>query len=382
MVISEVRVYSYPIKLPHPFKTSLGETSEKEEIIVQILDESGRAGWGEASPSTTILASTPATITAALEQLAPILLGEDPRRLEWLIGLMDEALNGNSPAKAALDIALHDLVGNIWNEPVWIMLGGYKAEPIDTDYTVVIGPVEEMVADAKGLVARGFDTLKIKVGLDPAKDIKAVTRIREAVGEGVNLRIDANQGYTRQEAVWALRRMEELGIQFVEQPVAAADIEGLRYVRQKTGIPVMADESVFSPADAIRVIKEEAVDYINIKLMKSGGLFRARQIADIATAAGIQCMIGGMVETNLSATAAIHFAKSHQGIAFRDLDLGVIPEERLITVGGATLRGKFHYLDPGPGLGIKELDTERLGEPLAVYEQSNKGRWERKKSAV
>lgn len=382
MAISAIRVYAFTIKLSSPFTTALGTTSEKEEIILQVEEERGTGGWGEASPSTTILSSTSRSVIAALDLIAPSLIGEDPRRIEWLNCQMDRLLRGNEPAKAAVDIALHDLVGNLWGEPVWRLLGGYEVERVDTDYTISMASLEEMVAEARKRLQEGFHTLKIKVGTDPVRDVKVVRSIREAVGEEVGLRIDANQGWTPQQAIWALERMADLDIQFIEQPVKAEDIAGLRYVRQAGPIPVMADESVFTPEDALRVIREEAADYINIKLMKSGGLFKACQIAAIAQAASVRCMIGGMVETNLSATAAVHFAMAKGNVAFRDLDMGLLPEERLVTRGGTSVRDGFHYPSAGSGLGIQEVDLERLGEPLQVYTKSRERGWERTQSAV
>jgi o-succinylbenzoate synthase len=383
MAISKIALYKFIIDLSTPFTTSLGSTTEKEEIIVKIENDDGTAGWGEASPSTTILAATAQSILAALDLLAPVLIGADPRRIEWITHQMDRYLTGNSAAKAAIDIALHDLVGNLYGEPVWRLLGGYEAEKVDTDYTVSMASLDEMIEEAKRRVAEGFPTLKIKVGTDPQKDVEVVKGIREAVGEDVGIRIDANQGWTRQQAIWALNRMTDLDIQFVEQPVSAADIVGLRTVRQAVSIPVMADEAVFTPEDAIRIVREEAADYINIKLMKSGGLHKACQIADIAKAAHIPCMAGGMVETNLSATAAVHFAMAKANtVIFRDLDMGLLAEKRLVKRGGTTVEDGCHYASEGSGLGIQELDSEGLGDPIVVYTQQEERRWRRAQAAV
>jgi o-succinylbenzoate synthase len=383
MTISKIVLYRFIINLSTPFTTSLGSTTKKEEIIVKIEDEAGTVGWGEASPSTTILSATPQTIIAALDLLAPMLIDEDPRRIGWITHQMDRYLSGNPPAKAALDIALHDLAGNLYGEPVWRLLGGYETERIDTDYTVSMAPLNEMIEEAKRRVSQGFRTLKIKVGTDSKEDVKVVRGIREAVGDTVGIRIDANQGWTRQQAIWALNRMTDLDIQFIEQPVRAADIIGLRAVRQAVSIPVMADEAVFTPKDAIRVIREDAADYINIKLMKSGGLYKACQIADIAKAADIPCMVGGMVETNLSATAAVHFALAQANtVIFRDLDMGLLAEERLVKRGGTTIENGYHYPSEGSGLGIEELDLAGLADPIVVYTQKGKGRWERAQAAV
>ena len=384
MTVSRIAVYKFTLNLSTPFKTALGSTTEKEEIVVKIEDEAGIVGWGEASPSTLILSATSQTILAALDLLAPMLIGEDPRRIEWITQKMDRYLTRNSPAKAALDIGLHDLVGNLYGAPVWQLLGGYEVEKVDTDYTVSMAPLNEMIEEAKRRVSEGFRTLKIKVGTDPKKDVEVVRGIREAVGETVGIRIDANQGWTRQQAIWALNRMTEFDIQFVEQPVRASDIVGLRTVRQAVLIPVMADESVFTPEDAIRVIREGAADYINIKLMKSGGLHKACQIADIAKAAGIPCMIGGMVETNLSATAAAHFAMAKANtVIFRDLDMGLLAEEQLVKRGGTVVKEGYHYPSEGSGLGIEELDTVGLGDPIAVYTQKEATEdWKRSHATV
>jgi len=370
--IERVEVFRFRISLEKPFIIALESVSEVEEIIVRVVDDAGREGWGEGSPSPRILSSTADTVLCALDVLSPLLLGANPCRLGHLVDRMDQALEGNTPAKAALDIALHDLVGHIYREPVWRLLGGCRAEPVETDFTVGIDTPEVMAAEAKGLVRRGFRTIKIKVGEDPVRDVERVRRIREGVGDGVALRIDANQGWTTVEAVWCLSRMAELDIEFVEQPVAAWDIAGLAWVRQRSPIPVMADESVHSPQDAWRVIRAGAADYVNIKLMKAGGLWRASEIAAICRAAGIPTMIGGMIESNLSATAAVHFAMAEPNVIFRDLDMAARPEAQLITEGGSHIEANRQVLSnpDAPGLGIVALRKEWLGKPVRAYRRN------------
>ncbi|HDN19575.1 MAG TPA: dipeptide epimerase [Candidatus Acetothermia bacterium] len=362
MRIERIDVFRFKFSLAKPFTIALGSVSTKEVVIVRIEDNRGDIGWGEASPSQRILGSSVATTLAAMDALVPALLGEDPRRIGYLVERMDRVLEGNSAAKAALDIALHDLVGRILGEPLWRLLGGHTPGPVSTDFTVGIDAPEAMASEARALVERGFREIKIKVGEDPVTDLERVRRIREAVGDGIVLRIDANQGWTPQEALWALRRMAEYGVELVEQPVAAWDIQGLAWVRRHSPIPVMADEAAHSPRDALRLIQADAVDYINIKLMKSGGLWRAREIATICRNAGVLNMIGGMVETNLAATAATHLALSEGNIRFRDLDLGTDPEAQLIAEGGSYIRdGDRHLSDPeAPGLGIHALEEGRL----------------------
>lgn len=366
--VERAEVFLFKFTLAKPFRISLGATTEKTEVIVALYDNHGRVGWGEASPSALILGGTPESVLSALDFLIPAVLGEDPRRLGHLVDKMDRVLLGNGAAKAALDLALHDLVGQIYGEPVWRILGGSFAEPLETDFTVGIAEPAAMAEEAEALVAAGFRAIKVKVGEDPRKDVERVRAVREAIGERTRMWIDANQGWTRAQAIWALERMAEFGVEFVEQPVLAEDLEGLAWVRKRSPIPVMADESVHSPHDAFRAIKLGACDYVNIKLMKAGGLLRAKEIATICKTGGVPNMIGGMVESNLSATAAVHFALSEANVVFRDLDLGERPEAKLVSQGGSAIRQGFQVLaDPeAPGFGFAEIRTQWL-KPVRTY---------------
>jgi L-alanine-DL-glutamate epimerase-like enolase superfamily enzyme len=366
--IEQAEVCVFRFQLEKPFRIALGATTEKTEIIVALYDNHGRVGWGEASPSALILGCTPNTVLSALDLLIPAVLGEDPRRLSFLVEKMDRVLLGNAAAKAAVDLALHDLVGKIYGEPVWRLLGGSFAEPLETDFTVSIDTPEAMAEEARKLVDAGFRAIKVKVGEDPKLDVQRVKAVREAVGENVKLWIDANQGWTPQEAAWALARIAEFRVEFVEQPVSAWNLEGMRWVRERSPVPVMADESVHSPQDALLAIKLGACDYVNIKLMKAGGLLRAKEIATICKNAGIPNMIGGMVESNLSATAAVHFALSEGNVVFRDLDLGERPEAKLVSKGGSAIQNGFQVLaDPeAPGFGFEEIRREWL-KPVRSY---------------
>lgn len=373
--VERAEVFLFRFTLGKPFRIALGTTTEKTEIVVALHDNHGRVGWGEASPSALILGCTPDSVLAALDHLIPAVLGEDPRRIRYLVDKLDRVLLGNAAAKAALDLALHDLVGQIYGEPVWRLLGGSLAEPVETDFTVGIDEPARMAAEARALVAAGFRALKVKVGEDPQKDVARVRAVREAIGEGVRIWIDANQGWTRAQAVWALTRLSEYGVEFVEQPVPAEDLEGMAWVRKRSPIPVMADESVHSPADALRAIRLGACDYVNIKLMKAGGLLRAQEIAAICKHAGLPNMIGGMVESNLSATAAVHFALSEANVVFRDLDLGERPEAQLVARGGSAIRNGCQTLaDPeAPGFGFVEIRKEWL-KPVRTYAVGEKVR--------
>nr|WP_255437515.1 dipeptide epimerase [Thalassobacillus sp. CUG 92003] len=210
-----------------------------------------------------------------------------------------------------------------------------------------------MYHQAKKRVDDGYSTLKLKVGNDEKLDLKRIEQVREAVGSNVLLRLDANQGWTRKQAVKMINLLEKesLGIELVEQPVPARDIEGLKFVTDHVATPIMADESVFSPRDAFQLLETRAADLLNIKLMKTGGLHGARQIADMSEAAGIKCMIGSMMESRISVTAAAHLAFAHSNITLYDLDapLWMIDEE---LKGGMRFDGKNVLLAEGPGLGF------------------------------
>lgn len=367
MEIAEIALYPVGIKLTQPFTTALGRAEAVKTVIIRVADDRGNIGWGEAVPRERILGETTGSVIAAIELIATRILGKDPRRVEQIIRLMDEVIYGNTAAKAGIDIAIHDLVGKTWGEPLWRLLGGYRAERVETDFTIGIQDLERTAAEAHELVAKGFKTLKVKVGGEPDSDVHKIKLIREAVGEGIHLRVDANQGWTRQQAIKALNEMAQYDIELAEQPIAAHDISGLAQVRYSVPIPIMADESVHQPEDVIRVIKEDAVDYINIKLMKSGGFWKAQRIAAIAEAAGIGCMMGGMVESDLAATAAVHLAAANRNIRFQDLDMGILLEGRVIAEGGSELQGRYRTVPDAPGLGILQVNEGLLGAPLRVY---------------
>jgi L-alanine-DL-glutamate epimerase-like enolase superfamily enzyme len=249
------------------------------------------------------------------------IIGREIENLEQLLVDVQNSCVANTSAKAAVDIALHDLYCRVLDISLYKLLGGFT-DSLKTDITVGIDDPEVMKQDAAGRVKEGFHVLKIKVGHDEQLDLKRIESIRAVVGSEVLLRLDANQGWTRKQAVRIIQTLEdrELGIELIEQPVPAHDFEGLKFITDRVNIPIMADESVFSPRDAFRLLEMSAVDLLNIKLMKCGGIRQALQIAAIAEAAGVECMIGSMMESTLSVAAAAHVAASVSNITRYDLD--------------------------------------------------------------
>src|SRR5699024_8506545 len=240
--------------------------------------------------------------------------------------------------------------------PLYQYLGGNKAE-LETDFTISIAKQEKMVEDAKAKVTSGFKSLKVKLGLDNIEEEVAKIRHISQVFDGkVPLRIDANQGWDKEEAVQILTQWQDLPIEFVEQPVSAADFEGLKYVTDHTDIPIMADESMFSLADAERLIDGEYCDLLNIKLMKSQGISGALKIHQLATDKGINCMVGSMIEGYAGMSAAAHFAVSAHNVRYYDLDVPFMWEVSDLSddlIGMQIRPGQLQLLDK-PGLGIKD----------------------------
>jgi L-alanine-DL-glutamate epimerase-like enolase superfamily enzyme len=266
----------------------------------------------------------------------------------------------NTSAKAAVDMALWDLYGQLYNIPVYKMLGGAR-KCIHTDITISVNDPATMAKDAVNAIERGYDCLTVKVGKEPEKDIARLSAIRQVVPKSTLIRMDANQGWTPKEAVRILNGMQEKGldIEFVEQPVKAHDFEGLQFVTLHSYVPVLADESVFSPEDALKIMQMRAADMVNIKLMKCGGLYPALKIASAAEVYGVECMIGCMLEAKISVNAAVHLACAKQIISKIDLDGPVLCSEDPI-LGGAVFHEKEITVSDAPGLGIQGIEQGKI----------------------
>ena len=354
MKITEVRLGLISVPLRVPFKTALRSVSSVEDVIVEIHTDTGAVGYGEAPPTGVITGDTTGAIIGAIrDHIAPAILGHDIDEFEDLTAAVQKALVHNTSAKAAVDMALWDLYGQLYKIPVYKLMGGAK-KSIVTDITISVNDPEEMVRDALNAIDRGYDCLKVKVGKEPEKDIARLSAIRAAVPKETCIRIDANQGWTPKEAVRILNGMQEKGldIEFVEQPVPAADLEGMQYVTRHADVPVLADESVFSPADALRIMQTGAADFVNIKLMKCGGITNALRIASAAEVYGVECMIGCMLEAKISVNAAVELACAKKIITRIDLDGPVLCSEDHI-LGGAVFNEKNITVSDAPGLGIQ-----------------------------
>ena len=347
--ITDVEIFLFDIPLTSPFRIAIGEMKAANDLLIRIRTGQGVVGLGEACPFPPITGETQATNAAAARSIRDMLIGKDPLAIDALLREIGPLVHSNPSAVAAFDMALHDILGKVAGLPLFRLLGGTK-NTFETDITTSLDTLENMTAESKKYADIGYKTLKVKVGLDPDEDFARLSAIRAAVGRGVAIRIDANQGWTVPQAVYALRKMEPLAIQFCEQPVLASDTAGLKAVRSQSPIAIMADEALFLPSDAIKLIRAEACDTFNIKVMKAGGILNSIRIAHIADAANMRCMVGCMLESKLALTAAAHVVASQANVVYADLD-GNSEHVTDPIIDGMIVKAGVLTLPEKPGLG-------------------------------
>lgn len=339
------------MKLIKPIKIALGVYEHVNSIIVKVETDEGLYGMGECSPVEFVTGESIDTVIPVIKEIEKRIIGLDPLDIEVIHNTMDRYITNNSAAKAGIDIALYDIRGKLMNAPLYKVLGGY-ANNIDTDITIPILEPEEMAEDAKKRVAEGFKILKIKGGINPQQDIYSIKLIREAVGNDIALRIDANQGWQVSEAIKVIKAIEKYNVEEIEQPRPYWDLEAMAYLKSRMDIKLMLDESVLSPTDALRAILMKSGDIINIKLMKAGGLYKAEQINTIAQAAGLNCIVGCMAESRIGISAGAHFAAAKSNIIDSDLDGCMFCKDLDYISGGFSIEGGKITLSEKPGLGI------------------------------
>lgn len=356
MKITDIRLYKLSVPLKVPFRTALRAVEAMESLVVELHTDTGHIGYGEAPATAVITGDTlPSIAGAAAGFIGPRLLGVDVADLEELAHRIQGSMVHNTSAKAALDMAVYDLYGQLYGAPLWRLLGGCRRE-LETDITISANDVDTMVQDSIRAVEEGYRILKVKAGRDSAGDLERLRRIRESVPSGIRLRVDANQGWKPKEAVRMIRTMEDQGldIELVEQPVRAGDPGGLKFVTDHVLTDILADEAVFSLQDAVEIIRTRAADLINIKLMKTGGIYNALTLCKLAEAYGVGCMIGCMLEGGIAVSAAAHFAGAMQNVRLADLDGPALGRYDPVE-GGASFCGRTIRLGDAPGLGIRKV---------------------------
>ena len=356
MKIEEIAYGTIEVPLVRPFKTALRSVTVLESILVRITTASGLVGYGETAPTEAITGETKESILQGIAQIAKVLMGRDISEKESILLLLSQSIDRNLNAKSALEIALYDLFSQKAGKPLYHYLGGDRTV-FETGITISLNDTATMVQDAQEAQSRGFGSLKIKLGDHYREDIARIEAISHALGQVLPLKLDANQGWSVEDSVAFLQAIETKGIpiELIEQPVAKENIGGLRWIKERTTIPLLADESVFFPEDARVLLESNAVDMINIKLDKCGGISKALEIADLCHAFGVECMIGCMMEGAVSVGAAAHVASARaETITMLDLDAPILCAESPVS-GGVQFEGPHILLQESAGLGIQEI---------------------------
>jgi len=353
--IRTVTVEPLNIPLLEPFTIATGSSSEAQNVLITITLNDGTRGYGECAPFSPSTGETQETALAAARGCAALIQSQDAAHWRKLSKLMYSVYFSQATARAGMEMALLDALTRSYGIPLYIFFGGASTS-VETDMSIPMVTPEHGYDLAKVIVARGITSIKIKVGGNIRDDVARVEVIREAA-PGVGLTLDANQGYTANEALLCLQALDDHDIRplLMEQPVHKDDHEGLRYVTQHTTIPVAADESAYSAANVARLINMQAINVVNIKLMKSG-FVEALDIAAICRANHIGLMIGAMMESRLATSAAAHFVAGLGGFSFIDLDTPMLLAGDPFTGGYVQTGGVYDLTGVERGLGVERRE--------------------------
>lgn len=351
--VTDIRARPYEGRLRRPFITSRRRVDTITGVVVEVELADGRVGLGSAAETLAVTGESVASILATISgPVSEATKGESRPVRDHAAAIADSCV-GNTSAKAAVDVAVHDAWARTLGVPLATALGGDPEAELRTDMTVSLADPDDMATAAAAAAADGYDVLKIKLGKEWRTDLVRLRAVCDAA-PSVALRLDANQGWEVRPAIRIIRELEDAGlpVQLVEQPVVARDIAGLAEVTRAVDTPVMADESIASPADALELVTARAVDLLNIKLAKCGGIGQALAIADIAAAAGVECMVGAMMEPRISVTAAAHVAAAHPNVTLVDLDPAEWVDDPDLDGSGYTMHGSAMRLHTAPGTGF------------------------------
>lgn len=350
-VITEIGIYKLFMPLKEPFIISLGPIYNAENIVVVIRTSEGITGFGECSPFMSINGESMDTCFVVGQYFAKLLKGKNALHIAEHIAAMDALIYGNTSIKSAFDMALYDIAAQHAGVPLYQFLGGENNKTITTDYTVSIGEPEKMAADAVTIQQQGYPAIKIKLGKDGKKDVQRIRAIRAAVGTDIPLRIDANQGWSVDEAIETLNALAVYDIQHCEEPIPRWAFMQLPKIKKLSPIPIMADESCGDEHDAERLLQLNACSYLNIKLGKAGGIFKALKIVALAQQYNTHLQVGAFMESRLAMSAFAHFALCSPLIEHYDFDTALMFKEDPVS-------GGIHYAANGV---ITVPDTPGLG---------------------
>jgi len=351
MKVTRIEAWPVEMKLTDPYAIAYESVERATNVFLRVETNGGVTGFGCSAPDLAVTGETPETVLASVSDIVtPQLLGGDPLRTARILESLKEQLKNQPAAIALVDLALHDILGKVANLPLWKLLGGFR-KCFKTSITIGILPVEQTVESARLWLAEGFTALKIKGGTNVDHDIERVHRVRDAVGKSVELRFDANQGYTVEESLKFVNDTRSARLELLEQPTAKENTDLLEAVTRQAHVPVMADESLLSLRDAFRLARGNVADMVNVKLMKVGGIYEALMVNGVARSAGLEVMVGCMDECALAIAGGLHLALARPNVAYCDLD-GHIGLQGDPSAGAVILRRGVLYPTNRPGLGF------------------------------
>jgi len=365
MRIERVEVHPVAIPLSRPYRDSTRVETHSRDVLVRLVTNEGAEGWGAGAPRSFPTGETQHGLVAVLERvLAGVVIGNDPFAIEAIHEQMAQAVAGNHAAKAAIDIALHDLVGRLLGRPVHDLLGGRLRESMPTLDILPLDTPERMAETAVELRGTiGTRAFKVKMDADLEVGTRRVAAIRDAVGVDAMLVVDANGAWTVKEALDACRRLEPYGVDVVEQPTPGHDLDALAEVTRRSVLPVGADESVV-PELIGRLLATRAADVVNVKLTREGGFAPSRRVAGAARILGLGVVCGSVVQSALIDAACAHFFASTPGIVYNESGKGPAWHARDV-VTGLRVEAGLVYVPTGPGLGVDvDVDAVRALRPV------------------
>jgi muconate cycloisomerase len=337
--------------------SAAGKHPESHYLFVRIVADNDMCGYGEATLAAVWSGENQTTAEHLIREiLAPLLIGKDPLHLNGLTDSMDRFLIGNPFTKAAIEMALVDLAAKIYKVPAYVLLGGPRRDPeIRLKFSIGAFSPSEAARVARHAVGIGLRSVKVKVGLDVTEDISRVAAVRTEVGDQFRIAVDANGGWTEGDAARAIPYLEQLQVNAIEQPLRRGDFRGSARLRQRTSIPIMLDESIFTRQDALEAIRTNACDLISIYPGKNGGVFRSLEIAQMAATAGLQCVIGSNLEMDLGTAAMLHLAVAVPALAVEvDHDIiGPLYYPRHFTDTPIRFSNGCALLEDHPGWGVE-----------------------------
>ena len=359
LIITQIDIYRFSIPM-EPFTIATGTMDHAQNVFIRVHTNAGFYGVGECSAFPMIVGETQDTCLIMAREFGKLWIGKDALDIPGRLQDLHNFAAGNTTIKSAFDIALYDIAAKNAGMPLYRFLDGEKRE-VESDITIGIATPAIMAEKALVFKGLGAKILKVKLGKNAVEDVERIKGIREAVGDEIKIRIDANQGWSFEDAVYALQAMGNYAIEFCEQPMRTWYDDRLPELMQLSPVKIMADESVYNHHDARKQINSGACHYINIKMAKSGGIYEAKQIHDLAAEKGIACMMGGMLESRVALSAKLHFVYASPNIKFYDMDTCMIGHLQDPCMGGVTYNGYKLNIADAPGIGA-DADEEFLAK--------------------